>query len=440
MQQQIADLLSQVQALSEALRLGQNGRKSNTSSTPPSQDMQRANSKSLREKSGKAPGGQPGHEGSTLAMAPVPDKTVEHRPVFCKQCGEDLSGVEFEPGRRAQEIIIPPVVPQYVEHISYTCTCQKCGTPAAGALPGYLKGNIQYGPEVGAMAGYLSARQYIPHNRIAEMMGDIFNIPLSEGTVGNMLGDLAAKALPAHQAIQARVGAAGVVGGDETGIKINGKKGWLFTFQTAALTFLTVSFSRGFDSIQKVFKDGFAKAVYVSDCLPAQLKTPARAHQLCLAHLLRELNNFTDVFQCGWSASLKAVLKEAMELKKLLAQQGHTDYQKGNGEVKQIEQRLTILLAANLEGKHQKIQAFANRLNKNRDAILTFLYHKDVPPDNNASERAIRNAKVKMKVSGQFKGLEGANCFAILRSIIDTAIKNGQNPLRALYAAAYCTC
>jgi transposase len=370
----------------------------------------------------------------------VPDKTVGHRPVFCKQCGGDLSGGEFEPGRRAQEIVIPPIAPQYIEHVSYTCACKKCGSVAIGALPGHLKGNIQYGPEVGAMAGYLSARQYMPHNRIAEMMADIFGMALSEGTVDNMLGDLAQKAIPAHEAIQALVGAAEVVGGGETGVKINGKKGWLFTFQTALATFLTVSFSRGFGSIQQVFKDGFAKAVYVSDCLPAQLKTPAKAHQLCLAHLLRELNNFIDVFQCGWSASLKAVLKDAMELKKLLQQQGHTDYQKANGEVKQIEQRLSILLATNMEGDHQKIQAFANRLNKNRDAILTFLYHKDVPPDNNASERAIRNAKVKMKVSGQFKGLEGANCFAILRSIIDTAIKNGQNPLRALYAAAYCTC
>ena len=72
------------------------------------------------------------------------------------------------------------------------------------------------------------------------------------------------------------------------------------------------------------------------------------------------------------------------------------------------------------------------RLNKNHDAILTFLYHPKVPPDNNASERAFRNAKIKMKVSNQFKIQEGANRFAILRSVIDTTIKNSQNVLGAL--------
>ena len=64
--------------------------------------------------------------------------------------------------------------------------------------------------------------------------------------------------------------------------------------------------------------------------------------------------------------------------------------------------------------------------------VLTFLYHQKVPPDNNASERAIRNAKVKTKVSNQFKTLTGANGFAIIRSVIDTTIKNSQNVLQAL--------
>jgi hypothetical protein len=82
--------------------------------------------------------------------------------------------------------------------------------------------------------------------------------------------------------------------------------------------------------------------------------------------------------------------------------------------------------------KHKKIRAFIKRLNKNHNAILTFLYYPKVLPDNNASERAIRNAKVKMKVSNQFKIQEEAHRFAVLRSVIDTAMKNSQNILDAL--------
>ncbi|MFH1160468.1 MAG: transposase, partial [bacterium] len=93
---------------------------------------------------------------------------------------------------------------------------------------------------------------------------------------------------------------------------------------------------------------------------------------------------------------------------------------------------LDELLHTELSDKHKKVQAFMNRLNKNHNAILPFLYHPKIPPDNNGSERSIRNAKVKMKVSGQFKTFAGAHRFAVLRSVIDTTIKNSQNVLEAL--------
>ena len=63
-----------------------------------------------------------------------------------------------------------------------------------------------------------------------------------------------------------------------------------------------------------------------------------------------------------------------------------------------------------------------------------FLYNEETPPDNNASERAIRNAKVKQKVSGQFKS--GQQVFCILRSVIDTAIKVGDDVFSAIFNIA----
>jgi transposase len=64
--------------------------------------------------------------------------------------------------------------------------------------------------------------------------------------------------------------------------------------------------------------------------------------------------------------------------------------------------------------------------------LFTFLFIEDVPPDNNASERAIRNVKVKQKVSGQFKIEQAAQNFAKIRSVIDTTIKNGFNVLESI--------
>ena len=94
------------------------------------------------------------------------------------------------------------------------------------------------------------------------------------------------------------------------------------------------------------------------------------------------------------------------------------------------------LLSETLDTKHKELIAFQKRITKYRDYVFTFLYHSDVPPDNNGSERAIRNAKVKQKISGQFKILSAAENFAVLRSIIDTAIKNNQNVLQALNVIA----
>ena len=144
-----------------------NGRKSDTSSTPPSHDLGRSNQKSLREPSKRKTGGQEGHDGSTLQMKENPDKVIEHRPNFCKQCGEALAIESATLVTRKQEIVLPPIVPQYIEHQSYSCTCSKCGFVTTSELQDHLKANVQYGTQTNAWVAYFSIRQYIPNNRIA---------------------------------------------------------------------------------------------------------------------------------------------------------------------------------------------------------------------------------------------------------------------------------
>lgn len=428
LQEQNQKLQEQIVSLQEQIQLLKNGHNSKTSSTPSSHDIGRSKQKSLREPSTRKTGGQAGHEGTTLAMKESPDEVVVYRPNYCKQCGAEFSAGEATLVSRKQEIDIPPIVPQYIEHQSYSCTCKKCGCVTISELPERLRANVQYSPTVSAWVSYFSVRQYMSYERIAETMRDCFHLPISQGTVDNMLRSMAQKAEAIYAQIQKRVAQSCVIGGDETGIKVNGKKGWLFTFQTPTLTFLTVSMSRGFETIDGLFKNGFPASVYVTDCLPAQLKVTAKAHQICTSHLLRELNNFIDVFNCQWCVKMKQLLKSAIELKHQLQLQ---DYASPNEKVLNIQQQLNDLLNTDTEGKHKKVQTFIKRLNKNHDAILTFLYHPKVPPDNNSSERSIRTAKVKMKVSNQFNAFEGARRFAVLRSVIDTTIKNSQNVLQA---------
>jgi len=222
---------------------------------------------------------------------------------------------------------------------------------------------------------------------------------------------------------------ADVNGGDETGMKINGKKGWFWTLHGKLFTFIIASINRGAEILYQHFPMGFAFSVQVHDCWRCYFKVVAVAHQICLAHLLREFNHFSDCYKLKWATDFKQLLVETIAFKKTLLP---GDYHKTLIQRTQFEERLTKLLQEHIKKKHPLALSLQNRLVKYRQYILTFLYYHQVPPDNKGSERAIRNVKVKQKISGQFKSFTGAEAFAILRSVIDTAIKNNLNPLHSL--------
>ena len=237
------------------------------------------------------------------------------------------------------------------------------------------------------------------------------------------------KAQPVYEQIRQKLQKAKSVGGDETGVHIDKAKAWFWIFQNNALTFIRVSLSRGYKTVLETFSEGFPMSVYVSDSLAAQLKIKSLAKQLCLSHLSRELKKFEEVFTSKWATQMKSLFKKAISYKK---QMQEYDYFSRNPIVEELEKELSLLLEVDYKNKHKKEQAFIKRLQKRRDAIFTFLYYKEVPPDNNASERGIRNLKVKMKISNQFKSYEFAQHFAVIRSVIDTTIKNGQDVFNAL--------
>ena len=260
-------------------------------------------------------------------------------------------------------------------------------------------------------------------------MDDLFNVSLSEGSIDNMLAKATSLAMPAYKEIQARLKDSKVVGGDETGTKIGGCKGWFHTWQNSTLTFIVAAMTRGYQTTEEYFSAGFPMAIYVSDCWSAQLKIVAKLHQLCLAHLLRELTNFEDALKCAWSKELKLLFKKAIILKQELQPD---DYLHPPHAINELEHELTKLLEVDTSLFHPKTKAFVKRLIKHRESVFTFLHYQQVPYDNNGSERAIRNVKVKNKVSGCFRSFQGATRFAVLRSVIDTTVKNTQDVFQTI--------
>jgi len=430
----IEQLQKEILGLRTEIQFLKNGRNSSTSSTPGSQDYGRSNQYNSRKKSSRKPGGQKGHKGSSLKMATTPDEIKKYIPQYCSVCGEEFTSESvFALNNRKQEIVIPPLRPSYVEHQSYSCTCGKCGAKTTSRLPSYLKSNIQYGEDIQSLITYLSVYQYMPSNRIKSYLQDIMGLEISEGTIYNILESMSSKAFPVYQIIKERIFKSKVVGGDETGIKINKKRAWFWVFQNELFTFIKPSYSRGYKTIEETFAQGFPGSVYVSDSLSAQLKIDTKAKQLCMAHLMRELKNFEKALKSKWAKELKQLFKEAVAYKKQMTSE---DYSKQNQKVAEFENRFTRLLLIDYTSKHRKLRAFIKRLIKNRNSIFTFLYYPEVPPDNNGSERAVRNAKVKMKISNQFKSFDFAHYYAVIRSVIDTTIKHSGNVFEALSCLA----
>lgn len=422
LEQKLSDLAKKIEQM--AVR-----KDSSNSSMPPSGDLHRK-TKSLRPVSGRKAGGQPGHKGTTLKMTDKPDHTEQLVPLFCAICAKALDASRAKLLERRQRVDIPPIQAEVTEFQAFGILCD-CGHHQIASFPEGVDNHIQYGPNITALTVYHNVYQYVPFKRLQHFFIHVCHLPLSVGTLENIVVRMADKARPFWDDFRQTLEQSKAIGSDETGAKVNGKNQWIWVWQSALITFIAVSASRGSVLINALFPNGFPGATLCSDRWKPQLKTNAKNHQLCLAHLLRELEYLIQAEKTSWANQFKELLLQAIKLK-----QTQKAYNKDHPETCKIEQQLHTLLAQSIcDQNTSKTISFKNSMARYRQFILPFLYDSLIPYDNNASERAIRNVKVKLKVSGQFK--TGQEHYCILRSIIDTTIKNGQSVFDAIAAIAH---
>jgi len=425
MQSMIETLMARVLTLEQEVERLKTPKNSRNSSLPPSQDLFRYKNQSLRQKSERKTGGQFGHKGQNLKMSETPDFTEHHLPEDkCPICNKFHNTSDFTLAERRQVVDIPVIKAAVTEHLVYGVKCS-CGHRNEGSFPSHVQTPIQYGKNLTALISYLSIRQFVPMQRLTELVKSITNISMSQGTIFNMLDRVAESLTPLYEGIKNDIQRATTVGGDETGLKVNGENNWAWVWQTLSETYIVNSKSRGFITISENFPQGFPNAFYVSDSLSAQLKTTAKGHQLCLAHLQRELNFFIDKYQNNWAKRMMDLLGTSIKLKKRMQPQ---DYVQCDDRDLILEE-FTLLISECIPEDIKKLHTLQKRLRKHRYSIFNFLIYPQVPFDNNGSERAIRNVKVKLKVSGGFRSERGAEIFSIIRSVVDTIIKKGGDPL-----------
>ena len=336
LEQIVSNLAKQIEQLSVR-------KNSQNSNIPPSSDLTRKN-RSLRGKSGRKPGGQRGHQGKTLQMTDTPDHTNALVPCVCQDCLSLLDASLARMVERRQVVDIPPIKAEATEWQAFGVECGNCGKHQIAAFPPGVDNQVQYGPNIAALTVYHSVYQYIPYKRLQHFFTHVCHVPLSIGTLENIVTRMADKARPIWKDLRAKVEAAPSVGSDETGVKVNGGKYWVWVWQNPLITFLAVSAKRGVAIINELFPQGFHAATLCSDRWKAQLKTAAANHQICLAHLLRALIYLIEREQTSWAMSFKELLSDAIALK-----QNQDAYLKDDPLAIRIEQRCDQLLQQTLD-------------------------------------------------------------------------------------------
>jgi len=428
LKQEVEKLTKENAELRERLSRYEHRKDSHNSNLPPTKDPIGKKKVNLRKKSGLKSGGQPGHPGQSLEMQ-TPDKIEILSPSYCTCCGRDLSAISGEEVCRRQQIDIPPILPIVTEYRKIRKVCS-CSHSNEIEFPSTVTAPVCYGSNLQALVTYMNVCQHIPYERMTRMLNEVFGVRLSEGSIENILNRMEQHLTPAYETIRQRIEQSPVVGADETGTSINGKTRWSWVWQTGQLTYITSGHSRRQEVFTSVMPKGMPQTTLISDCYSPYFNVNVKGHQICTAHILRELTYLSELYdKHPWSEAMSSLIREAIHLKKTT---------EGKIDDTDIEQRLQVLLNQTIDRTYKKMQTLQKRLIKYKDYLFMFLKNEWVPPDNNASERAIRVFKIKLKVSGFFKSNQGAQRFALLHSIADTARKNNNSPLTIFKLAAYC--
>src|SRR3954466_4516483 len=257
---------------------------------PPSEGgLEKPAPKSLRGRSGRKPGGQPGREGRTLRQVAVPDEVVVHQPGACRGCGGMLVADDPPTGViRRQVFDIPTITVRVVEHrlISRRCVC---GALTCAAGPAGVTAPVQYGPHAAAIAVYLCLGQHLPVERTAGLLAELFGTPMSVGTVAAWTARAAAGLEPFTAAVRAGLLGEELVHADETGLRVAGRLHWLHVASSDRFTALLCHRKRGQEAIDAAgVLPGFT-GIVVHDAFAPYARYRSAPHALCNAQLLREL-------------------------------------------------------------------------------------------------------------------------------------------------------
>jgi transposase len=420
----IAALLAQNEELRRRIseleaKLGLPPKTPDNSSKPPSQGH-----KASGEGSSK-PKGKP-HAGAHRPLHPNPTRKRDVMATRCQHCAADVSGVTQTGLQSYDRIEIPEIKPDVTRVTLHGGICPCCAKRFKAVPPQGLEPGSPFGPNLRAFAIYLRASHAVSFERLAQLMSDLLGLSISEGALVNILSDSGKVFSEQFERIRANLLSSSILQSDETGMRVGKKTWWAWVFHHDKECCFVVRPSRGRDVV-KAFLDGHRPEYWVSDRLAAQTGWSTKEHQVCLAHLLRDVQYAIDAGDDRFAPSVAALLRHACAIGRRREQLADATLR---SYAAKLDNKLTRLLLITPRGTQG--QKLLTMIKKWRQHLFVFVTNRNLPPTNNGSEQAIRPCVTFRKVTNCFRSEWGAKLYADIRSVLETARRRAIDPLTAI--------
>jgi transposase len=450
-QERVKVLEGLIDALQERIKTleNQQAKDSHNSSLPPSSDRFVRAPKSLRQKSGKKPGGQKGHRGHHLWQVQTPDQVLIYPVLCCDHCHHDLSTPPAEVPERRQVIDLPTKRLWITEHRVEEKQCPRCFHLTRASFPAAVLAPAQYGRGIQALATYLVEGQCVPYARASKLLHEVLGVQLSAGSIASFVKTCHQQLAEVETNLKAALVSANVIHQDETGSRVGKTGWWVHVCSTDRLTHYAAHPSRGRKALDAIGIAPQFRGTSVHDALKSY-EGYSFTQAWCNVHHLRELTFVEEELKQVWARRMKDLLldmKAAVEQAKAVGQH-ELDMLVLACFLRRYDELLAEGYLANPppeaprkseHGKRKPGRAKQNparnlldRLSQGKWAVLRFLHDFAVPFDNNQAERDLRMIKVQHKVSGGFRTEVGVAMFCRIRSYLSTLRKQGIELLSAL--------
>jgi transposase len=419
--QQISALTARIGEL-EA-RLASPPKTPDNSSVPPSKGQK----PNLPDPARKKP--RPSRPGVARALSEHPDRTIHAMLAACPHCAHALGPADQPDIHAYDHIDLPPIRPVVTRINRHGGVCPCCRKHVAAPAPEGFEPGSPFGPGLRALIIHLHVTQAVSFQRLTRLMAEVFALSISEGAIANMLARAEAPLLAAAAPIAAVVRASPVVGSDETSARVCGKTWWQWVLLSSTAIYHVIADTRA-ASVVTTFLAGARPQVWLADRYGGQLGHGA-VRQMCLAHLLRDAKYAIEEGDAVFAPGFRRLLLRAVAIgsrRDTLKDSTLTQYRAD------LDRRLDRLLSGP-EPKTKAARCLFRAMRQDRDDLFRFVTRRDVPPTNNACERALRPSVIFRKVTHCFRAEWGAKVYAAAASVIATGRLHGLTAIDALRAA-----